>query len=149
MRKISAVLSVVLVVIFIAASCNKNQKVVRQLDGEWEVTEVRYNNSVQDLEDGSYIYTFEKCRVKNEDCSGSYKISDPSKGTFTFPFTYSIQDDGTKIIINMSFMGETNTSEGEILEHSKNKFVWATTEEEEDMDGNTMEVKMVTTIEKK
>lgn len=139
MKKFSVVLSVVVVFFLIAASCNKNQKVVRQLNGEWEVTEMRYNNTVQDLDDGSYIYTFEKCRVKNEDCSGSYEVSDPSKGSFTFPFTYSIQEDGTKIIMHVNFMGEINTSEGKIIEHSRRKFVW-----EVDDDGD----KMLTTIEK-
>lgn len=148
MKNIKTLLSVTLLFVLVVTGCNKNQKVVRQLDGEWKVTEVRYNNTVQDIDEGSFIYVFEKCRVKNEDCSGSYKITDPSKGTFTYPFTYSIKEDGTKIIINLSIFGQTSVSEGDILEHSRSKFVWSTEEVEEDEEGNEIKVKVVTTITK-
>lgn len=122
MKKYILLFSTVALIVY---ACSKDQKVVRQLDGEWKVTDVKNDGVSADA--ASYqntSYTFEKCRVHKDDCSGSLKIGDPSKGEFSFPFTYSIDEKGTKITIHTTLNGVTSTSVGQINEHSKSKFVW-------------------------
>lgn len=140
MKKIVGTLfiTVLLVSLF---GCNKNQKVVRQLNGEWEVTDYKINGtSVMSAdEEGSIKYKFEKCRVNNEDCEGVMTLNDPEKGDMPFPFKYNISEDGTVITIKLSFFGEEDVQKGDIIEHSRSKFVWSYTE-----DGEVQE----TTIEK-
>ncbi len=120
-------------------ACNKNQKVVRQLNGEWKITEMKYNGDpVDKSEYENTTYTFEKCKVSKGDCDGEMKTVDPSKGTVTFPFTYSIDEKGTEITINLEVFGFVESETGEILEHSKKKFVWSV----EDADGDVTETTM-------
>lgn len=130
------------VLAFIAFACSKDQKVVRQLDGEWKVTEVKYNGVVDNSTDySSWKYKFEKCKVSKGDCSGSWTTIDPTKGETTFDFTYSISEKGTKITINLNILGLTESTTGDIIEHSKTKFIWS---EKDATSGDVTEI----TIEK-
>lgn len=140
MKKIVGTLfiTVLLVSLF---GCNKNQKVVRQLNGEWEVTDYKINGtSVMSAdEEGSIKYQFEKCRVKKEDCEGVVTYNDPEKGDMPLSFKYNISEDGTVITIKINFFGQVDEQKADIVEHSRSKFIWASTE-----DGEVHE----TTIEK-
>lgn len=139
-NKLIKLFSVAIVIGIIAVACSKNQKVVRQLDGEWKVTEVKYNGVVDNSYDYSNDkYVFEKCRVKKEACPGTYKTVDPSKGETSFGFTYTISEKGTKITINLSFFGLTESSTGDIIEHSKKKFIWSVKDEDGDVTQTTLE----------
>jgi hypothetical protein len=120
-----------LAAIITLASCNKNQKVVNNLEGSWKVTAETIDGVSTPAADlPAATYTFENCKIKKGDCSGS--ISEDGKST---SFTYNISDKGTTMTITA--FGVSGTSE--ILEHSSSKFVWKSTE-----DGETIE----TTIEK-
>lgn len=127
----------------VVASCSKDQKVVNQLEGDWKVTSVKYNGVEDTQTDYSMTtYTFEKCKVKNGPCSGKLVTSDETKGSITFNFKYEIFEDGEKIRIEIDFLGlDTEEQVGDIIENSKDKFVWSVTDEDGD--------KMETTIEKK
>ncbi|GEM_PF-407201 len=128
-------------ILFVIAACSKDQKVVKQLaDGKWKVTDLSYDGISQP--DSTYaddVYEFETCKVKNEDCGGTWTTIDPLKGEVVTPFTYSISDKGETITINLDILGVPSTTVADIVESSDDKFVWSTTE-----DGTLVE----TTIEK-
>lgn len=140
MKILKFTLAVALVAL-ITASCSKDQKVVKQLSsGTWKVTAMTYNGeSVPDSAYSKDRYTFEKCKVKKGDCDGEYTTYDPSKGEVVTPFTYSISDGGEKIMISMTFFGVPVNSTGDILEHSKDKFVWSSKDEYGDVTETTIE----------
>ena len=128
-------------ILLIIAACSKDQKVVRQLaDGEWKVTDLSYDGISQpDSLFADDVYEFEKCKVKNKDCGGTWTTSDPLKAEIASPVTYSISDKGETITINIDLFGIPSTTVADIVESSDDKFVWSTTE-----DGTLIE----TTIEK-
>ncbi|MBA3899721.1 MAG: hypothetical protein H0X62_05840 [Bacteroidetes bacterium] len=122
-------------VITIVSGCSKDQKVIRHLDGEWKVTALTYAGMNADKE--SYegqIYKFEKCKVSKGNCNGAKTFTDPSKGSsFTVPFSYNISGYGRKIMINYNFLGfSTEAVSGEVVEHSKSKFIYSYEQEIED-----------------
>ena len=130
-----------LVFAVVIVSCSKDQQIVRKLEGEWKVTEIKYNGVSADASTyENTTYTFESCKVSKEDCSGTMEAIDGTKGLTSFPFTYSISEKGTQLTINLDILGFTTTTVSEILESSSKKFVWSSTE-----DGVTTE----TTIEPK
>ncbi len=72
MKKLILVLSIAI----LAVACNKNQKAVRYLNGEWEVTSLKETNLKNDsieiisLSNYSAVFKFDKCRLKKDDfCS--------------------------------------------------------------------------------
>jgi hypothetical protein len=130
----------VLLVAVTVIACSKNQKVVRQLDGEWKITEVKYNGVVDNVTDYSKErYIFEKCKVEKGACPGKLKSEDPTKGPITFDFTYTISEKGTKITINLNVLGFVSSSTGDIIEHSKKKFIWSVKDEDGDVTQTTIE----------
>jgi len=130
------------IVILAIVGCSKDQKVVKQLaDGRWEVTDLTYDGvSAPDSAYANDIYEFEKCKVKNEDCAGTWTTIDPAKGEVVTPFTYSISDKGETITINLDLFGIPATTVADIIESSDDRFAWSS----EDDDGVVVE----TTIEK-
>jgi hypothetical protein len=129
-------------VLLLVAACNKDQKVVRQLDGSWKVSSMTYDGAPVPSEEFSNLtYEFEKCKLSEGDCNGKMIGIDPTKGEYTFPFTYKISDDGLKLHMTFSMFGQTSITHGDIIESSKSKFQFSTTDE----DGK----KTVTTLEKK
>ena len=127
MKKIFALLALVSVVLW---SCSKDQKVVKELEGDWKVSAQTVNGvAVPDSEFVGITYTFTKCKVKKGDCDGTLSVPDPTKGTFTQSFTYNIQEKGEKININYAILGlPATTITGTIEEHSDSKFVYSYTE---------------------
>jgi hypothetical protein len=125
MKKVILVLATLLVVFVIA--CNKNQQVVKQLDGSWKVTSQTVNGvAAPDSTYKNTTYSFTKCKVKKGDCDGT--ITD---GSFTIPIKYSVTEDGKKIKITYNFLGTSETETGDITEHSKDKMVISTTQDGE------------------
>lgn len=118
--------------LLIIVACSKDQKVVKQLaDGKWKVTDLSYDGVSQpDSLYANDIYEFEKCKVKNEDCGGTWTTVDPLKGEVVTPFTYSISDKGETITITIEVLGIPSTTAADIIESSDDKFVWSTTEDD-------------------
>lgn len=118
--------------LLIIVACSKDQKVVKQLaDGKWKVTDLSYDGVSQpDSLYANDIYEFEKCKVKNEDCGGTWTTVDPLKGEVVTPFTYSISDKGETITITIEVLGISSTTAADIIESSDDKFVWSTTEDD-------------------
>ncbi|MEX2597063.1 MAG: lipocalin family protein [Salibacteraceae bacterium] len=116
--------------LLVMTSCNKNQRAVKDLAGTWTVTDQTYDGvSVPKEEFEGTTYTFNECKVKKEDCTGSLTYNDPLKGSQTTAFTYSVSDKGETITMNMSFMGETETTVGDIEELTDSKFVFSSNED--------------------
>ena len=113
----------VVLLIVIVASCSKDQKVVNELEGTWDITRQSINGVVVGGNDGT-TYTFEKCKVKKGDCPGTLSALDSLKGNIATPFTYSISEKGTKISITYNFFGFETSINGDILEHTKTKFTY-------------------------
>lgn len=118
--------------LLIIVACSKDQKVVKQLaDGKWKVTDLSYDGVSQpDSLYANDIYEFKKCKVKNEDCGGTWTTVDPLKGEVVTPFTYSISDKGETITITIEVLGIPSTTAADIIESSDDKFVWSTTEDD-------------------
>lgn len=134
-------LGLILVVGLIAMGCSKDQQVVKRLAaGDWKITDVSVNGVSEDpSEYDSFVYTFEKCKVSKEDCEGEYKYNDPDKGEQTQSFTYSISEKGTKITVKVNFFGIASSVTSDIIENSKDKFIWSTTDEDGDVTETTIE----------
>jgi len=131
-------------------SCSKDQKVVKELDGQWMISSRTYNGVSAPLsETNGVIYDFEACKVKNGDCNGSITAPDSTKGTITYEFKYSVSDKGTKFNIKVSVLGifSENLS-ADIVEHSKTKFVYKYIETSTNSSGASISTTTVETLTK-
>jgi hypothetical protein len=148
MKKIG--IALVLPVLILFGACNKDQKVVKQLDGEWKVTSMTYGGTAAPAEViQNNRYKFTDCKVKKQDCSGERVINDEDKGPMTLPFTYNISEKGTKVAINTNFMGFITTIKGDIKEATKTKFVFSYDIEQPDpVTGMDIKIEVVETLEK-
>lgn len=109
-------------------ACSKNQKVVKDLEGDWNLTAETVNGvATPAAELVGTKYTFNKCKVKKEDCDGSLSVPDSTKGNLTTPFTYNIQEKGKKINIKFSLLGFITEMNGTIEEQTDTKFVYSFT----------------------
>jgi hypothetical protein len=127
MKKFLTLLALVSVVVW---SCSKDQKVVKELEGDWTVSSMTRNGTaVAASEYAGMKYNFTNCKVKKSDCDGTLSIPDSTKGTFSQAFTYNIQEKGQIINIKYSILGLAATAvAGTIEEHSDSKFVYSYTE---------------------
>jgi hypothetical protein len=113
----------------IAWSCSKDQRVVKDLEGEWIVSSITTNGTAAPASEyAGIVYNFTNCKVKKGDCDGSVSIPDSTKGTLKQSFTYGISEKGKKITINLSVLSISETIVGDIQEHSDTKFVYSYTE---------------------
>jgi hypothetical protein len=113
----------------IAWSCSKDQRVVKDLEGEWIVSSITTNGTATPASEyAGIVYNFTNCKVKKGDCDGSVSIPDSTKGTLKQSFTYGISEKGKKITINLSVLSISETIVGDIQEHSDTKFVYSYTE---------------------
>jgi hypothetical protein len=142
--------SAVLLLSIALTSCNKNQAVVKDLEGEWNMTGLTVNGTAAPASEyqGTY-YTFQVCKVKNEDCSGSLNSGDPTKGTISFPFTYNITDDGKKFNLNLNLLGTISKRAADVIEQSDSKFVFEYTQTDTDSTGATVTEKVRETLTKR
>ena len=108
------------VALMLLVACSKDQKVVNQLEGKWKVTASTENGVVMPASsfENSY-YEFQKCKIKDGACPGTY-----TEDGKALAFTYDIKDDGKKMVVTILGI----TDESEILEHSKTKFKWRSTD---------------------
>ena len=132
------------------SSCNKNQAVVKDLEGDWDLTAKTENGvAVPASEIDNTYYTFQVCKVKSGDCNGSINAGDPTKGTITFPFTYNVTDDAKKFNMNISILGVVSPVAADIIEQSDTKFVFEYTDTEQDSTGATTSTKVRETLTKR
>jgi len=132
------------------SSCNKNQAVVKDLEGDWNLTAKTENGTaVPSSEIQNTYYTFQACQVKNGDCDGSINTGDPTKGTITFPFTYNVKEDGKKFNMTISILGIPSNVAADVLEQSNGKFVFEYTNTNTDSSGVTTSTKVRETLTKK
>lgn len=83
-------------------------------------------------------YTWNSCKVENEDCSGSCSLSHPDLGTGTSAFTYGISADGTIISIDFASPDLVDMNSMTIDEQTESKFSFIGF----DVDGYYMEIEM-------
>lgn len=127
MKKVLAIFAIITVVVW---SCSKDQKVVKELEGDWIVSSQTLNGTpVPAAEYAGVKYNFTKCKVRKGDCDGTLTAPDSTKGTLSTAFTYNIQDKGKVINIKFNLFGIiAETITGQIEEHSDSKFVYSYTE---------------------
>lgn len=132
------------------ASCNKDQKVVKELDGTWEIESRTIDGvAVPASEINGVTYNFKACKVKDGDCDGSMTVPDSTKGSVTFDFKYGISDKGTKFNLTVSVFGlVSETVSADIVEHSKSKFVYKYTDETTTSTGAVVKSTAVETLRK-
>lgn len=110
-------LSVILLSLFVFSSCQKEQKVVNKLEGNWEVVTKTTNGAVSAKESyAGTTYYFIKCKSKNGSCDGIFtERNNPT------PFHYNITEDGDRINI---FISDFYVIVGEIEELGEDIFVF-------------------------
>ncbi len=138
----------------LAAACNKDQKVVKILDGTWNATKwtAELNGVTGDLlaDGGSAKYTFTKCKIKDgEFCDMTWDLDSPfaaypidNEGNGLFTVT---NDGGT--LQTKDDLSSTTVNYYEIEEYTR-KSVKLKQTTEFDFLGETITVIVRTTIEK-
>jgi hypothetical protein len=150
MKKIITILALAVILV---SACSKDQKVVKQLDGEWKTTAVKVNGVSVDMSAyGDVRYKFTKCKVSKGDCDGTLISQDPTKGSIETSFTYNIENDGKTINIKYSFLGFTTSIKGDIIEQTKTTFIYEytnteTIDEYDSTTGTWIEKKVTTTTQ--
>lgn len=131
-------------------SCNKDQRVVKQLSGSWMIESRTYNGvAAPASEINGITYNFKSCKLKEGDCDGSITAPDSTKGTITFDFKYSITEKGTKFNIKVSLLGiVSNSITADIVDHSKSKFVYQYIDEQTTSTGAVIKTTTVETLKK-
>ena len=130
MKKISIILSALVMAAFLVTSCSKDQKSVNRLEGDWKITYFSADGEAADKEDyEGTTYTFNKCKVKKGDCDGSITAPDPDKGTITIPFTYNVSDKGEKMSITTDLFGFSSTTNYTITDQTKTTIKLEATED--------------------
>lgn len=134
----------------IFSSCSKDQKVVKELDGSWNISSRTYDGvAAPASETNGVVYKFNACKLKEGDCDGSISAPDSSKGTVTYDFKYSISEKGTKFNITVSLLGIlSETVSADIVEHSKSKFVYKYLDQTTTSTGATITTTTIETLTK-
>ncbi len=88
-------------------ACSKDQKVVKNLEGEWEVT--KYIAAGEVVEFVSSTMEFESCKLKEDDCDGKWEITDSYidfngnsvTDTEIFNLTYHVSEGGNEMFMTL------------------------------------------------
>ncbi|MFD1552069.1 hypothetical protein DNU06_00775 [Putridiphycobacter roseus] len=106
--------------VFTIASCNKNQKAVKNLDGSWKLVKV---NGEAVEEDEAATYDFDNCKLKSEEYCDLTITEDGSVETAT----YKVTDDGEKLVLRADVGGVAFELESEITELTSTTLIFKTT----------------------
>lgn len=81
---------------FLVLSCKKeDQKAVDNLDGNWKMTNLVVTGLPGGISlVGEFVYTFESCKIRKDDCSGLLK----KNGELVTNFSFSFKDDGQTFV---------------------------------------------------
>lgn len=115
-------------VAFVAVGCSKVEKILPKKDGKWKQTSAKYEYYVNGTLDSTWTETA-------TDSADVWEFLKDGMGNIistdtTLPFTWSVNDDNDKVTICFDFLGLQICSTSEVLESSKNKQVWFSTDEE-------------------
>lgn len=114
-----------LMLMFVVASCNKNQAAVKKLDGTWQLT--HENGQPVDADDIVKL-TFTKCKLaKDEYCTLTFTTIFLGQ-TFTSSAMYLVMDKGETMEIKYTSQGQTSIDRFKIKELTKSKLVIEVTE---------------------
>lgn len=121
----NVVLLSTLMLMFVVASCNKDQRAVRILDGQWKLS--RRNGNPVDANENVTI-TFTACKLKKEEyCKVS--ITDSSDGaSITFNGDFKVVDKGETLELRFTVFGQSEISRFKIKELTKKKLIIEVTE---------------------
>lgn len=112
MKNVLLVLS--MAVFMVLASCNKDQKAVKTLDGTWEVSTVN-GFPVPASSEAYHKYTFSNCKLKDDEyCDVKYQDNYETSN-----FLYKVSEKGTKL----TFKVGTDEISFTIVELEKDKLV--------------------------
>lgn len=137
-KKMKRIMLVCAIAMF-AVSCNKNQKTVKELDGSWEVTSIKYideDGTVEEdmEEDVNLTFTFDNCKLKKDEYC-TVRIDESYDGFLdSYTNVYRVTDDGETLEIKETAT-ETYVEDFEIKELSKDVLKISDTE-----DGETFEI---------
>ena len=99
------------------ASCSKDAKINKRLDGEWKV--VSYDGEAPESGE-SETFSFKKTEKLTG--TGTYSYSSTSGGSsasISFPFTYAIGDE--KITLTINFGSDSDTEIMDVITYEKDK----------------------------
>ncbi|MGV3611067.1 MAG: hypothetical protein ACO1N0_08965 [Fluviicola sp.] len=112
--------------LFLAAafvmSCSKEKKALKSLGGEtWVMTKSTYEDTGnEDLTGIRRAFTFDKCKPKDQPCSGTFVYQIPDfEQDLQWTLNYLISEDADRLTIvrtPSNFQGTTQTDEYEILQ---------------------------------
>lgn len=103
-----------IVLLFGFASCNKNKQVVKDLDGGWQVVQIETPNGTVSSDELPQRLQFSKCKVKKENCSGTWTANDGS----TYNFTYTVVSQGKSFIIGSNGTTASNQAFADVAAYS-------------------------------
>lgn len=115
----------ILLAVALLMSCSKEKKAVKNLGGEtWVMTKSTYEDTGnEDLSGIRRAFTFDKCKPKDQPCSGTFVYQIPAYDQdlqWTITYTVSSSADMLTIVRTPSnFQGTTQTDEYEILQLDK------------------------------
>lgn len=89
--------SVLLFLVFTLSACYKENQIAGQLEGNWEISELRWANSTNVIgSDEKHSILFVSCeKAYTATCSGEYLIdyTDPAKTDLKATFKFDLKDD--------------------------------------------------------
>ncbi|MDQ3191930.1 MAG: hypothetical protein M3Q58_10075 [Bacteroidota bacterium] len=75
-----SIISLLIITLFTVASCRKDNRRAKQLDGEWKVKSIQWDGKVLAIK--TDLFEFTKCKVTKENCQGLLTATDGSKESF-------------------------------------------------------------------
>lgn len=114
MKKI--IYSTIIVALVTLASCSKDAKINKRIDGTWKVTTFE-----GDAVPTGDVITFEFSKSDKKEGTGSRKFTDEVGNSFGQDFTYTLADEKLSITTTSTFLGAT-TQVYDVVEYTKTKF---------------------------
>ncbi|TSJ47727.1 hypothetical protein [Fluviicola chungangensis] len=106
-------------------SCSKEKKALKSLGGEtWVMTKSTYEDTGnEDLSGIRRAFTFDKCKPKDQPCSGTFVYQIPEfNQDLQWTITYTLSDDADHLTIvrtPSNFQGTVQTDEYDVLQLKK------------------------------
>ena len=78
-----------------AIACNKNQRAVKKLDGEWGLTLISYTEDNVTVTETDYylIWKFDNCKLKNNDFCNLTSTQVDNGNSYTYSSFYRVTGD--------------------------------------------------------
>jgi hypothetical protein len=108
-------------------ACNKNQKIVKQLDGKWNATTYSYtwDGETEDLLEGdesTLTWDIDNCKLKDDEFCNISSMQTFTGGSYSEEFEYRVAGNGTSLELrNLNYPSQLTYIE--IIEQSKTELV--------------------------